>query len=271
MHSKIWTELELRKRDEIAESASQSIVNSKHPRQMANFEMPRLIEYEILPQGIVLDDDIREFAKSKISPPRRLSKAAIFDYYNKFPSLSVEQCVMLSIDVEPGTPIRTQAEKNQYYSTIQLAESYLRINRKPFVDDHSGPIETYQIAPDKFIAWAKSSGIEIPEQWKPVVADAKPEKKKSRLPQDLCVAELREAAIKLCVKKVKLGVSKQYITVEKISKELYDDGQFKNDEPFSSQWRTPETIRDYLKGTDNPKRNDRFKKAKPDKAQPFNA
>ena len=270
MHSKIWTELELRKRDEIAESAFQSIVNSKHPRQMANFEMPRLIEYEILPQGIVLDDDIREFAKSKISPPRRLSKAAIFDYYNKFPSLSVEQCVMLSIDVEPGTPIRTQAEKNQYYSTIQLAESYLRINRKPFVDDHSGPIETYQIAPDKFIAWVKSSGIEIPEQWKPVVADAKPEKKKSRLTQDLCVAELREAAVQLCVKKVRQGIARQYITVKKISKELYEDGQFHNGDLFSTQWRTSETIRGYLKDTNNPKWNERYKIAKPNKPTSFN-
>ena len=117
-------------------------------------------------------------------------------------------------------------------------------------------------------AWVAQGGIE--EQGEPVVADAKPEKKKSRLQQDSCVAELREASIKLCEKKVRQGIARKHITVVGISKELYEEGRFENDDLFSAQWRTWETIRGYLKGKYSPTRTERFKKAKPDKAQPFN-
>ena len=170
MTDKIWSEHDLQKRNEVAAKASQAIAGSKNPRQMAKFHMPELIRYEILPNYVFddwTDDKIRQLAIEDLSPPKRLSKAANYDYYSKFPSLSVEQCIMLLINVEPGTPIRTQAEKDRYDEILQIAESYLRRRRAPFDGDHSESVESYEIAPDDFIKWAKFIGEVPPPKWQP--------------------------------------------------------------------------------------------------------
>lgn len=171
MHSKTWTELELRKRDEIAESASQSIANSKNPQQMANSEMPRLIKYEILPNIVwdrMSDNDIREFAKSKISPARSLNKAPDFGHYNKFPELTVAQCVKLMLNIDPKSAIRTQAEKERFDRVFEVAASYRNARKAPFSHDHPGDDAEYSISPYAFLTWAESQGEGIPEKWQPV-------------------------------------------------------------------------------------------------------
>ena len=171
MNDKIWSEYDLQKRDDLADKVAQSIATTKHPRQHLNLYIRDLIKYEILPNIVansLSDDDIRQLAKRNISTPRRLSKAANYDYYNKFPSLDVEQCIMLLIDVEPGTPIRTQVEKDQYDRVIKLAVSFGRAKQKPFADWHVGSFTNYQIDPTKFIEWARSMGEEPPERWQPI-------------------------------------------------------------------------------------------------------
>lgn len=278
MKDKMWSEHDLRKRDEIAARAAESIATTKHPRQQLNWYIRDLLKYEIIPNYVFddwTDDEIRQLAIQDLNPPKRLSKAANYDDYNKFPSLSVEQCIMLLIDVKSGTPIRTQAEKDQHDRVINLAASYCRDRREPFTDDHTESIDTYQIAPHKFIAWANSSvGATIPKEWKPAVSVVNPAKKhrhkKSKKLRDSCVTELREAAVKLCAKKARQDIADKYITVENISIELYEDGKFKNGDPFSDQWQRPETIRGHLKGKNNPKRHDLYRQAKPDKPHPFN-
>ena len=48
------------------------------------------------------------------------------------------------------------------------------------------------------------------------------------------------------------------------------EGQFQNGDLFSTQWQASETIRGYLKSEYNPKRDERCKKARPDKPTSFN-
>ena len=103
---------------------------------------------------------------SRAYPPKK-SKPADYQYWNLFPLLSVHECVMLMINVEPGTPIRSQSEKDQYKRILYLAQSYRLQQIEPFTDDHIGPFTYYQIEPDKFIEWARSKDLAIPDDWRP--------------------------------------------------------------------------------------------------------
>ena len=171
MKDKIWSEHDLQKRDGVAAEASKLIESSEHTRTMAQHLMPNLIKFEILPNidlDSLTDDDIRQLA---ISPPRRLSKAANFDYYNKFPRLPLETCFMLYINVEPGTPIRTQSEKDAYEEIVLLALSYGRAHKQPFENWRVGKFGKFEIEPAKFIKWLESNDYVVPEDWQPCLLD----------------------------------------------------------------------------------------------------
>ena len=172
MKDKIWTEYELEERDRIAATDARMIASSKHPRDWVKILMPELLKYEILPDIVwdeMSDDEIREFAKSKISPPGRLSKAPDFTHHNKKPLIPVADLVMLAIDVELKTPIRTQAEEDKYRRILDLALSYGLTKKNPFAGWHGGTLGSYQIGPKKFIKWLKLMGEDPPTEWKPTV------------------------------------------------------------------------------------------------------
>ena len=297
MKDKIWSESDLRKRDAIAANAAQAIATTKHPRQYLNFYIRDLIKYEILPNIVwkdMSDQEIRKFAKCRISPPERLSKAARFDHFNKFPSLSIEQCIMLLIDVEPGTPIRTRGEKDRHDSVIKLAASYCTDRREPFANDHIGHIRNYQISPYLFVEWVKAIGEEPPKEWKPIKPKATQKKTDTiALPQrrqyedDTQVSvfnddkerptgklgkptkadrvrqinELRGAAVSEAIRLKCDGLSDKYITVSKICRNLLDKGRFSTGEPFNSRWRTENGMKSLLKGEYHPKASQSFKSA----------
>ena len=203
------------------------------------------------------------------APPPKKSKPADYQHWNRFLLLTFGQCLMLLLGIEPGTKIQESSVREKYDRLWELINSC----RKAGTLQYAGR-QPDQIQPSKFIEWAISNDLPVPKEWKPAVSVVNPAKKhrqkKSKELQDSCVTELREAAVKLCVKKARQSIEDKYITVEKISVELYKDGKFENGDPFSGQWQRPETMRGHLKGKNNPKRDDRYRRAKPDKPYPFN-
>jgi len=238
------------------------------------------------------DEQIKRRLVSKAPPPpprikggtgypEIRSKRPDWTLWNKMAALSINECVFLLINVEPNTYLDHSKQK-QYDRLIRLVRSY----------EAAGGLPSYgDIAPREFVQLAVSIDETPPENWKPIggrKAKAKPAiletstdpsgtiepaeeqviiQKPKNGPD---VDELREAAVQLCMKKVRGGVGTKYIKVVDISVELYKNGLFKNGEAFSTKWRTSETIRSYLKPPHNPMSDERFKNAKPDKKSSFN-
>ncbi len=139
----------------------------------------QLIEYEILPNIVwdgMSDDDIREFAKDKISPARPLSKAPDFDYYNKLPQLTVAQCVKLLLNIDANSPIRIQAEKERFDNILAIAASYNGSRQTPFAEEHPDDFVDYLVSTNEFLVWAKAIGEAIPKDWIPVGTTSKNER-----------------------------------------------------------------------------------------------
>ena len=199
----------------------------------------------------------------------RKSKPANYQHWNRFPLLSFDQCLMLLLGIEPDTKIQESSVREKYDRLWELINSC----RKAGTLQYAGR-QPDQIQPSKFIEWAIYNDLPAPNEWKPAVSVVntakKHRQKQSKELRDSRVTELREAAVKRCVKKKRRDIADKYITVKKISVELYKDSKFENGDPFSGQWQRPETIRGHLKGKNSPKRDERYRQAKPDKPHPFN-
>ena len=177
-------------------------------------------------------------------------------------------------DVEFQTEdIRVRMSK-RYRACTELRQARNIFMSKP------GHIATDAFEPTYFLRWAASKGIDIPwlewatsrglvnsRQSKPPVGKAKKEPRSSKTDQ---VSELREAAVQMAIRRVNDGMGKKYITVKKICVWLLESGKFSTGESFYVRWRTPEGIRRFLKGKDNPLSDKRYLDAKPIRSPKFN-
>ena len=91
--------------------------------------------------------------------------------WNRLPSLSINECIMLLINVEPGTYLDNSKEQ-RYKRVSRLVQSYQSIGQFPsdYVD----------INPHEFIRWAESVGEEIPKGWQPIGAGPATEQQAAR-------------------------------------------------------------------------------------------
>ncbi len=86
------------------------------------------------------------------------SKRPDWSFWNKLPALSINECVMLLINVEPKTYLN-DPKKQQYDRVCRLVRSFQAVGELPSYDAN--------VSPSEFIAWAESNDEEPPDEWKP--------------------------------------------------------------------------------------------------------
>ena len=80
-------------------------------------------------------------------------------FWNRLPVLSINECTMLLINVEPNTYLSIR-NKEKLDRVHRLVQSYQAIGELP--SDHD------DFEPSRFIDWAESVGEVVSESWKPI-------------------------------------------------------------------------------------------------------
>ena len=95
------------------------------------------------------------------------SKRPDWNFWNKLPALSINECVMLLINVEPQTFL-SNSKKHQYDRVCRRVQSFQAVDELPSYGAN--------IAPSEFIAWAQTNDEEPPDEWDPIQVKKKQEK-----------------------------------------------------------------------------------------------
>ena len=90
-----------------------------------------------------------------------------FTYWNRFPELSINECLMLLVNVEPTARVFYSRDDQERYKRIRrLLNSYRDAAQLPFVGDSVAPLD--------FVEWARFVGESIPDKWQPIGIERKP-------------------------------------------------------------------------------------------------
>lgn len=87
------------------------------------------------------------------------SRRPDWNYWNRLPMLSINECIMLLINVEPETYLDS-SKKQRYARVCRLVQSFQAAGEFPSYD--------VDVAPSEFISWAREAGEVIPEKWLPI-------------------------------------------------------------------------------------------------------
>jgi len=97
--------------------------------------------------------------KGGTGDPGLRPKRPDWDYWNKMPVLSIKECVMLLINVEPNSYLSIRY-KEKLDHVRRLVQSYQAIGELPADDD--------DFEPSRFVEWAESVGMVARNYWKPM-------------------------------------------------------------------------------------------------------
>jgi len=137
--------------------------------------------------------------------PGITSKRPNWSYWNGLPSLSIDECKMLLIDVDPEKPYLDNSKRKRYKRVSRRVQSYQSIGQFPF--DH------VDINPHKFIRWAESVGEESPKGWQPIKCNFKQNKPK----KDSSKWHMYEEAVAACIAMAKAGNSPTQLANELVT------------------------------------------------------